>query len=453
MVLRFRPALLVWFTSLSVVSSLASAESGPAPLALRAGPYSLNSTTTGGTIRFEVDPATKPGTRFTVELEGGVKGQSLVSVENTPLRNVTVTGLQPDHTYAYVVTSEGKRSTKAVLTTAPSSNAPFAFLIYGDNRTDDPAHAAVAKGLAAAPGAFLVNTGDLVEEGSRADDWQRFFQIEREVLARRPLFACIGNHELYRNGGVEYAQYFGDPSAMGQAPIFFNATFRWGAARFFLLNSMTSFASGTKDRTWLDAELEKSSAEPGLEFRFIVMHHGLYSSGPHGNNKRLIDEGLPELFRKQHIDALFAGHDHLYERGLESGLRYVVTGGGGAPSYDIKKLRAGSKKTESVRHFIEAKVDGSTFSMTVRRVDGSVLESCGFSKVGGAFWDCDAATPAPPAPPVASVKVSEPAAQESPPARTGSCSCNVGMCTQNTGLSLSLGLGLVSIMLLRKRRR
>jgi acid phosphatase type 7 len=294
-----------------------------------------------------------------------------------------------------------------------------------------------------------------VEEGSRAEDWQRFFQIEREVLAKRPLFACIGNHELYRNGGVEYAQYFGDLNAMGKAPIFFNATFRWGGARFFMLNSMTSFALGTKDRTWLDAELEKANAESGLEFRFIVMHHGLYSSGPHGNNKRLIDEGLPELFRKQHVDALFAGHDHLYERGVESSLRYVVTGGGGAPSYDIKKLRSGSKKAESVRHFIEAKVDGAKFSMTVRRVDGSVLESCGFSKADGAGWDCDAAAAAPALTPAASVKLPEPAARESLPARTGSCACSLGASAQNTGavLGLGTGMGLVFAAVLRKRRR
>ncbi|MGZ3426659.1 MAG: hypothetical protein ACXVCV_08425, partial [Polyangia bacterium] len=43
---------------------------------------------------------------------------------------------------------------------------------------------------------------------------------------------------------------------------------------------------------------------------------------------------IEPVARKHQVDALLAGHDHFYERGNADGLRYFVTGGGGAPLAD-----------------------------------------------------------------------------------------------------------------------
>ena len=74
---------------------------------------------------------------------------------------------------------------------------------------DDAAHAAVVRAMVAAASDFLVNTGDFVENGASAAQWQTFFDIEAPLTRERPLFSCVGNHELVDGAGIEYVRYFG----------------------------------------------------------------------------------------------------------------------------------------------------------------------------------------------------------------------------------------------------
>src|SRR5208283_1336658 len=101
--------------------------------------------------------------------------------------------------YSYMIRVDGKIVGQGRFSTATkqASGARLKFLVYGDDRTDATAHAAVVRALAATPSDFLVNTGDMVEDGGRGADWQSFFDVEAPLLRDRPIFVAIGNHELY----------------------------------------------------------------------------------------------------------------------------------------------------------------------------------------------------------------------------------------------------------------
>ena len=99
---------------------------------------------------------------------------------------------------------------------------------------------------------------------------------------------------------------------------------------------MVNYKSGPT-RAWLDKALADADNEPGLVWRVIVVHHGLWSSGPHGGNTLMRDANLGDVFRAHKIDLIISGHDHIYERGFADGLAYLVSGGGGAPVYRVKK--------------------------------------------------------------------------------------------------------------------
>jgi hypothetical protein len=60
------------------------------------------------------------------------------------------------------------------------------------------------------------------------------------------------------------------------------------------------------------------------------MHHPLYSSGKkHGSETRL-RAVLEPLFTRYHVQVVFAGHDHVYERTKpQQGIQYFITGAGG----------------------------------------------------------------------------------------------------------------------------
>jgi 3',5'-cyclic AMP phosphodiesterase CpdA len=360
------------------------------------GPWVQRVTPRSALVRLEIDPP-GPASVEVAPAGGADAGASAARKIRAPeardLHSIAVDGLAPGTRYAYTV--EGAGATKTgTFTTAPSegSTEAFRFLAYGDNRSDAAAHAAVVKAMQAAPGDFLVHTGDFVEDGGQPDDWRRFFDIEAPLLRERCLYSAVGNHELTDGAGIAYARYFGatdPPSPTRLVPEHLNGTTRWANARFFFLNSMVPLSRGV-DRRWLEKALEDADAEPGLVWRILVTHHGPWSSGPHGNNTTLLSAEVPALLRAHNVDLIFAGHDHIYERGINGDLPYVVTGGGGAPLYRVSSALPSARKIESTRHFVQVTVKQDVLALKAVRVDGSTLETCELAK--GRGWTCDAPT-------------------------------------------------------------
>lgn len=441
--------------------ALLFASAGTASAAITKGPWVQRVTPTSAVVRFEVDPPAPAVVKLGADapMRDGGAGR-FESPEARSLHSVTLTGLDPATRYAYEVSTAGATKLSAV-TTAPTedSTAPFRFMVYGDNRTDDAAHAAVVRGMAAVQSDFLVHTGDFVENGASKAQWQTFFDIEAPLLREKPLFSCVGNHELVDGTGVEYVRYFGPSDVVGAItapdaspkqllpPEHINSTFRWGNARFFMLNGMVAWRSGA-DRTWLEKALADADGEKGLVWRIVVVHFGPWSSGPHGNNLRLHDAGIPAMLRSHKVDLVLSGHDHIYERGWAEGMAYIVTGGGGAPTYRIKSALPSARKFESVRHFVEASVSQAAISFGALRPDGSVIERCALRKEGG--WDCDApaktdATTSPTSP-------SAPSMDSSPP-QASRCSCRVAGEHVTTSGPFAASIAAMIAVCVRRRRR
>jgi predicted phosphodiesterase len=429
----------------------------PASARVAKGPWVQRLTSTSVEIRVEVDPPAP----VTVELglaaaalhDGGVP-RVIESKETKALHAITVTGLDPSVRYPYTIRSKGEAA-YAAFTTAPreGSSEAFRFLLYGDNRTDDSAHAAVVRAMAGVQSDFLVHTGDFVEDGASAHDWQTFFDIEAPLLRERCVFACIGNHELTDGSGITFARYFGagggdgapmiDPGRRVLDPKQLDLTFRWSNARFFLVNSMVPYRTGP-ERAWLEKALADADAEAGLEWRIVVLHHGPWSSGPHGDNLYLQDANIPSLLKAHKVDIVFSGHDHIYERGITDGLPYIVSGGGGAPPYRVRAAKASSKKLESVRHFVEASVNQAAIAFRVVRVDGSTLERCSLRK--GTGWDCDGEKKPSEIAPTSSAAAAPPPTEPAPaPAPSSRCACRAAGANGDTG-SGAWPLGLAAMV-------
>ena len=83
--------------------------------------------------------------------------------------------------------------------------------------------------------------------------------------------------------------------------------------------------------------------------------------------------------------------NHMYERGDFRGLKYVVTGGGGAPLYRVNRARPSQLAFQPVHHYVRIDVEGKRLAMTVVRPSGDVLERCGFEQ--GGPWECERAAP------------------------------------------------------------
>jgi hypothetical protein len=84
---------------------------------------------------------------------------------------------------------------------------------------------------------------------------------------------------------------------------------------------------------------------------------------------------LVPMFEKYHVTAAFFGHDHNYQHYLKNDIHYVVTGGGGAPLYDVDKPPDGiTVKVASTENFVKVKVDGKSAHVEAIAVDGTKLD-------------------------------------------------------------------------------
>ena len=362
---------------------LVAANAAAATVPFDIHPYLQHLDTTSVRVRFR----TTDDAAATVVVNPAPKGPALrfSPPDRHRMHDVVVSGLSADTTYGYVVEVGNERSAQGSFTTAPADpSRPFSFVVYGDCRSNPGDHASVVRAIEATPSDFLLQTGDLVDRGERDASWRAFFSIEADLLRDRSLFVAIGNHDL--DGMVlpardVYLRYFGASDDAAARPYF---TFRWANARFFMLDAMDRW-DGSQTH-WLREQLEASGREQDVLHRIVVTHHGPFSSGPHGANERFVNAGLVELLRRHQVSLVLAGHDHLYERGEVDGLKYVVTGGAGAPLYKVRERVPGSEVALSSLHFVQVQVDGPRVTLTARSPSGEVLDRCGFE--GAASWRC-----------------------------------------------------------------
>ncbi len=420
------------------------------------GPYLQELGQNGVTVRVEVEPPQPVSLEIAMpRLPGAVAGAAdgagpatrrVESKEAKAFHTLRVDTLDPAHRYAYTVRA-GAAAQGGTFTTAPKNDAkgPFTFLVYGDNRSDPVAHASVVRAMQQSPSDFLLNTGDYVEDGREASDWQQFFDVEAPLLRDRCMFGCVGNHELIERAGDTYLRYLGptvDPAK--ELPRLYGS-FRWQNTRFFLLNGQDTFDSGA-EIDWLKGALDAATKEPGLAWRIAVVHFGYRSAGPHGDNPRMLSAGVDRLLKEKKVDLVFSGHDHIYERGEEKGMRYVVSGGGGAPLYRVKQPLPSTRKVEPAYHYLSVEISEGAVKLVAKRVDGSILDTCSFGTKPG--WDCDA-----PAPPVGTPASSPPAAAAaSTPARAPSSMCGCAANGGAAGAAPFASLGLLGVLFARRRR-
>jgi hypothetical protein len=282
----------------------------------------------------------------------------------------TYTGLQPATKYYYDVPGgdEGRGSFK----TAPRDPVDFTFVLYGDNRTRHDVHRrVVAELLKHGIPDFVLQTGDMVENGADTALWPIFFGIERELLRQTAFFPALGNHERNNHN---YYEFFD-----AAKPYY---SFDWGQAHFSVLNSDIGNVApdqAAKDSfwseqvKWLEQDLANSQK---ADFRFVTAHHPPMTAVTRrqGDNPHMT--ALMPLFEKEHVTAALFGHDHNYQHYLKNGVHYVVSGGGGAPLYDVDKPPAEiTQKVMSVENFVTVKVTGKSAHAEAISIDGAVIDS------------------------------------------------------------------------------
>jgi acid phosphatase type 7 len=413
---------------------------------LRKGPYLQNVAPTSIVILWETSSAEPAVLRVM-----GPGYDRRIELPAARRQEVVVDGLRPATRYTYEVHVRG-RVEPGELATAPEhgSQAPFTFVVYGDTRSQVDPHRRVIERIRAEVPDFLLGTGDLVDEGGNLAQWDQFFDIEREVLRDNTLFPAVGNHDRQGRGRTADAwrTYFAVPENSPDPERYY--AFTYGNSRFLVLDSnMYSFAL-TDQTAWLERQLQSARQDPAIRHIFVVMHHPPFSVSLHGGHRDLRERWTP-LYERYGVAAVFSGHDHVYSRAEKGGVRYFVSGGGGAPLYPRSPRASQIDKDatryfERVNHYLRVHVYGDLVEVTAIRGSGTVIET--------ATWG----TPPPPAP----VAVAAPPLPELPESLTPAVgAAAAGATGRSRPLGWPLGAGMATVLvgfaagwtLMRRRRR
>lgn len=244
---------------------------------------------------------------------------------------------------------------------------PFRFIVYGDTRDGHEIHRKLVKLILANKPDIILQTGDLVHNGSEAGLWKIYDGITGEMRHLIPVYPARGNHDL---GGPGYEERITRPFTSGNKLYY---SFDKRDCHFVSVDCFSPFQPGSSQYTWLEKDL--AAARKKAQPVFVFFHEPPYSIGSHGSNLE-IRSALCPLFVKYGVRAVFNGHDHIYYRTVRDGITYVVSGGGGAPLYpcDPNKGAIPGDSWASVHHIVVCDMKGDTCDVTALRIDGSTLD-------------------------------------------------------------------------------
>lgn len=239
-------------------------------------------------------------------------------------------------------------------------------IAYGDTRFTDPANAKAANPLARrqlvarvaeeAPDAVLLS-GDVPWRGDPGD--YAVYRTETEVWRTRHLrvFPALGNHEFSRCAEAQCLEnwWTAFPDLRGH---------RWYSVRLgeamsvIALDSDAPLTPGSEQQSWLQAQVD--ALPRSTRFVFVGLHHppvaDVQTRFEVDHNPRPNEIALAEYLKTaaglSHARFIvMAGHTHNYERFVQDDVVYLVTGGGGAPPYQVDRTPSDLYQDSSFPNF------------------------------------------------------------------------------------------------------
>ena len=264
----------------------------------------------------------------------------------------------------------GARQAGLAELTVPVKQGSVRFAIIGDSGTGERKQYEVGQAMARYhakfPFDFVIMLGDnIYGRKSQADFKGKFEDPYRSLLdAGVKFYASLGNHD-------DPNERFYKPFNMGGKRFY---SFKSGRVEFFALDSnyMDSDQLG-----WLNQQLRDSNST----WKICYFHHPLYSEarfhGPDTDLRALLEP----IFLKYRVNAVFSGHEHVYERiKPQNGIYYFVLGSSGElRTHNLKPSAETAKGFDTDRAFMLIEIAGDElYFQTVSRigetVDSGVLE-------------------------------------------------------------------------------
>lgn len=321
------------------------------------------------------------------------------------VHDVELTGLAPDTVYYFICGGEnGGYSEERSFRTAPDTSTSFTFVAGGDSRSGDPGwpeeRDSISRKIAEFNPSFVLFTGDFIDVATDQDEWDNWFAAMQMYWVDNnnrtiPIIPSVGNHEV--SGYTETSK----ASALNYYEQFYLPenerwySLDWGPdLHIIVLNSQAEMDG--EQLEWLENDL---MAHQSSKWKVAIFHRPPFSSSTRGSSQDARTYWVP-LFDQYHVDLVFCGHDHFYERtgpinytrsqdqlqsSSNDGTIYVTSGGWGAPLYNPGKEHWWTEHLSKQYHFIVVTVAGNSLHLEAVNVDGQIFDEVSLPYETGGF--------------------------------------------------------------------
>lgn len=354
-----------------------------------------------------------------------------------------VTGLDAGAVYSYQIGSNSKWYGPFEFTTKPAQINSFSFIGVSDPQGSNESDYTYFKSdidaaIADCPNAaFIVNLGDLVNNGYDEQQWKWHFGSLKGYVENIPYMGVVGNHDAYNptdkdpssddmwDAVENFSLHFNHPDNGAEAMAKISPSdmttqwfrdiaenledtfysFDYGNAHFAVLNTAAEVSLGGTNganyrkilqiqREWLKSDLKQTDAK----WKIVLLHMGGYRADSWRTDIGSV-EYFGDIIDDNCVDLVLEGHDHIYMRtypiikgdiknGVHKeidsaflGTTYTVLGAAANKRYDSSNLKGPGEHVYIYENTVNNQpvycvfnINDERIEVVAKQLDGTVLD-------------------------------------------------------------------------------
>jgi predicted phosphodiesterase len=262
--------------------------------------------------------------------------------------------------------------------------ADFVFGFISDSQLNRDQHENVAKVIAyhhsIEPLQFLINGGDIVQNGYKESEWLEYFKGGQAYLMDIPQIAAVGNHDYFGTFTYKLPKLFKQFLRWDTAEEYGNLFFDFPEFQLVVFNSnflLMTTSDSVKLFGWLETKMKE--AQKLNKPLILATHFPVYSSSFNKFTSQsviILQQFLAPLVEKYKIPLVLSGHTHMYERSYKDGVNYLVAGpAGGKPNSPSANNPYVKYFDKDARTFTKIKYSHKSFTIETYNEQNVLIDS------------------------------------------------------------------------------
>ena len=183
---------------------------------------------------------------------------------------------------------------------------------------------------------FIVNAGDFVNKSCNKKQWKN--NLNFSIYGDTSFITAVGNHDWNYGCESDYSFvnnfYYDLDDQNFETGAYYSLDY--GNVHITVLNTNNEYYSKLNDKQykWLMKDLKSTNAK-NAKYRIVLMHRGLYTTGPHyyyHKDIQPLTKQLTSVMADGDVDLVLQGHDHVYS------LTYPLDNSGTVTSVNYKDV-------------------------------------------------------------------------------------------------------------------